>query len=40
MITMAEMNDLDRARMKRMSQPGSEGLLSFMQYVWPAVYPG
>lgn len=32
--------DLDRARIKRMSQPGAAGLLYFMQYMWPLVHPG
>lgn len=34
------MTDLDRARLKRLSQPGAEGLLYFMQYIYPLVFPG
>lgn len=33
------MNDLDRARLKRMLQPGAAGLLAFVQYVYPSVFP-
>lgn len=37
---MRAMNDILRAQLKRMSQPGADGLLAFMQYAWPAVRPG
>ena len=32
------MNDIERARLKRMSRPDAEGLLYFMQYAWPVVF--
>lgn len=40
MVTLAEMNDIDRARLKRISQPGAAGLLYFMQYAYPLAFPG
>lgn len=34
------MNDILRAQLKRMNRTDAEGMISFMQYAWPVVFPG